>query len=70
MMHPSRVMAGTSAAADDLDRSVALMAKIGASWSPRFSPDGMRMVFVSNLNGSRKSGPCLRQGLSKISNGV
>ena len=52
MMHPSRVTAGTPAAADDLERSVALMAKIGASWSPRFSPDGTRLVFVSNLNGS------------------
>lgn len=52
MMHPSRVTAGTPAAADDLERSVALMAKIAASWSPRFSPDGTRLVFVSNLNGS------------------
>jgi dipeptidyl aminopeptidase/acylaminoacyl peptidase len=52
MMHPSRVTAGTPTAADDLERSVALMAKIGASWSPRFSPDGTRLVFVSNLNGS------------------
>jgi dipeptidyl aminopeptidase/acylaminoacyl peptidase len=52
MMNSSRVTAGTTAAADDLERSVASMAKIGASWSPRFSPDGTRMVFVSNLNGS------------------
>jgi dipeptidyl aminopeptidase/acylaminoacyl peptidase len=52
MMHPSSVTAGTTSAADDLERSVALMAKIGASWSPSFSPDGTRMVFVSNLNGS------------------
>lgn len=52
MMHPSSVTAGTTSAADDLERSVALMAKIGASWSPSFSPDGTRIVFVSNLNGS------------------
>ena len=37
--------------ADDLERSVALMAKIGASWSPSFSPDGKHVAFVSNLNG-------------------
>lgn len=52
MMNPSSVTAGTTSAADDLERSVALMAKIGASWSPSFSPDGTRIVFVSNLNGS------------------
>lgn len=40
-----------SSASDDLERSVALMAKIGACWSPSFSPDGKQIAFVSNLNG-------------------
>ena len=44
-------MTKTASAAEDLERSVTLMAKIGASWSPRFSPDGTRIAFVSNLNG-------------------
>jgi dipeptidyl aminopeptidase/acylaminoacyl peptidase len=41
----------TASAADDLDRSVALMAKIGSSSSPSFSPDGTQIAFISNLNG-------------------
>jgi dipeptidyl aminopeptidase/acylaminoacyl peptidase len=45
------VTTDTTSAADDIERSVALMAKIGASWSPSFSPDGTRIAFVSNLNG-------------------
>jgi dipeptidyl aminopeptidase/acylaminoacyl peptidase len=36
---------------DDLERSVALMAKVGACWSPSFSPDGTRVAFVSNMSG-------------------
>lgn len=39
------------AVADDLETEVARMAKIGACWSPSFSPDGSRLAFVSNLNG-------------------
>jgi len=45
------LVTGTTSATDDLERSVALMAKIGASGSPSFSPDGTRLAFVSNLNG-------------------
>jgi dipeptidyl aminopeptidase/acylaminoacyl peptidase len=41
----------TSAADEDLGRTVALMARIGSSSSPSFSPDGKRIAFVSNLNG-------------------
>jgi len=44
-------MTKTASSAEDLERSVTLMAKIGASWSPSFSPDGTRIAFVSNLNG-------------------
>ena len=39
------------AASDDLETEVARMAKIGACWSPSFSPDGSQLAFVSNLNG-------------------
>ncbi len=41
----------TASAAEDIERMVTLMAKIGGSWSPSFSPDGTRIAFVSNLNG-------------------
>ena len=40
-----------AAEADDLERSVSLMAKIGNASSPAFSPDGKRIAFVSNLGG-------------------
>ncbi|HEV2806685.1 MAG TPA: S9 family peptidase [Chthoniobacterales bacterium] len=36
---------------NDLERDVALMAKVGACWSPTFSPDGTRIAFVSNMSG-------------------
>ena len=39
------------AGAGDVETEVARMAKIGACWSPSFSPDGSRLAFVSNLNG-------------------
>ena len=38
-------------AQDDLERSVALMGKVGSATSPSFSPDGKTLAFVSNLNG-------------------
>jgi len=38
-------------AQDNLERSVALMGKIGSANSPSFSPDGKSIAFVSNLNG-------------------
>jgi len=38
-------------AQDDLERSVALMGRIGSATSPSFSPDGKTLAFVSNLNG-------------------
>ncbi len=41
----------TGKPSDDLKRSVALMAKIGACWSPSFSPDGKQIAFVSDLTG-------------------
>ena len=44
--------AGEPAAADaGLERSVALMARIGSCSSPTFSPDGKRLAFVSNMSG-------------------
>ena len=36
---------------DDLERSVALMAKIGSATSPSFSPDGKTIAYVTNLGG-------------------
>jgi dipeptidyl aminopeptidase/acylaminoacyl peptidase len=36
---------------NDLERAVALMAKVGACWSPAFSPDGTRIAFISNMSG-------------------
>ncbi|MET0620007.1 MAG: hypothetical protein ABW056_07000, partial [Thermoanaerobaculia bacterium] len=50
------VAAGTGpapcgAAPDDLESSVALMARIGSASSPSFSPDGRTLAFVTNLGG-------------------
>jgi dipeptidyl aminopeptidase/acylaminoacyl peptidase len=33
------------------EQAVALMAKVGASWSPSFSPDGRHIAFVSDMSG-------------------
>jgi dipeptidyl aminopeptidase/acylaminoacyl peptidase len=33
------------------ETSIALMAKIGACWSPSFSPNGTQLAFISNLSG-------------------
>lgn len=41
-----------TAAPDDLETSVARMAKIGSCGSPTFSPDGKRLAFVCNLSGA------------------
>lgn len=40
-----------AAAGDDLQRTVTMMAKIGSCNSPRFSPDGKRVAFLSNMSG-------------------
>jgi dipeptidyl aminopeptidase/acylaminoacyl peptidase len=47
----TQAAAARGARADDLEVTVARMAKIGACWSPSFSPDASRLAFVSNLNG-------------------
>jgi dipeptidyl aminopeptidase/acylaminoacyl peptidase len=39
------------APAEDLERTVSLMAKISSCSSPDFSPDGKTIAFVSNMNG-------------------
>ncbi len=36
---------------EDLETVVGRMARIGACWSPTFSPDGKRIAFVSNMTG-------------------
>src|SRR5215212_4745270 len=38
-------------AADDLERAVSLMAKIGSANAPSFSPDGSRIAFLTNISG-------------------
>ncbi len=48
---PALAATDPTSSPDELERSVAMMAKIGACWSPSFSPDGKRIVLVSNLNG-------------------
>jgi len=50
---PAVLAALTAATAlpDDLERSVAAMAEVGAAWSPSFSPDGKQLAFVSDLTG-------------------
>src|SRR5215204_7520505 len=43
--------AGGARADDDVERAVALMAKVGAANTPSFSPDGSRIAFVTNISG-------------------
>jgi dipeptidyl aminopeptidase/acylaminoacyl peptidase len=43
--------APAAGAAADLESAVARMARIGSCTAPSFSPDGSRIVFVSNLTG-------------------
>lgn len=40
-----------AAHADDLDRSVAMMAKVASAGGPSFSPDGKRIAFITNISG-------------------
>ena len=44
-------LAAVTAPADDLETTVARMARIGSTYSPSFSPDGSRLAFVSSLGG-------------------
>ncbi len=48
-------MASTSTL-DELETTVARMAKISRCMSPSFSPDASRIAFVSDLNGIRYRG--------------
>jgi dipeptidyl aminopeptidase/acylaminoacyl peptidase len=41
----------TTAADAELQESVARMARVSGCWSPSFSPDGLRLAFVSNMSG-------------------
>ena len=43
--------ASAPAPADDLETAVSRMSRVGFSRSPRFSPDGKTIAFVSNLSG-------------------
>ncbi len=53
-MHTPSNFAGRQhgATADELEAQVARMAKIGWCYSPSFSPDGKRVAFISDLNGT------------------
>ena len=51
LLPPPPVRSQTARAADELERAVALMAKIGFAGSPSFSADGGRLAFVTNLSG-------------------
>lgn len=42
---------GSMVMQDDLESAVTLMSKIGACWSPSFSPDGKKIALISNING-------------------
>ena len=48
---PLLLLLTSSAPADDLERTVATMARIGFANSPSFSPDGKRVAFISNMSG-------------------
>jgi dipeptidyl aminopeptidase/acylaminoacyl peptidase len=48
---PAIVPGAPAAAADELEVSVAMMAKIGFCNSPSFAPDGTRLAFITNLSG-------------------
>ena len=50
-LFPLAFTAGHAPAADDVATAVARMARVGASRSPSFSPDGKTLAFVSNLTG-------------------
>lgn len=47
---------------DDLEAQVTAMAKIGASGSPSFSPDGKRIALVSSLSGTNQAWIVSSQG--------
>lgn len=49
---PLLVLATSTALADDLERTVATMARIGFANSPSLSPDGRQVAFLSNMSGS------------------
>ena len=54
LLSPALALLGAAAPAappDELERSVALMARIGSATSPSFSPDGKTLAFVSNISG-------------------
>lgn len=51
MVAPSDRTTGSNENEDALETAVARMARIGACWSPSFSPDGTRIAFVSDLAG-------------------
>ena len=40
------------ASADDLERAITMMAKVGSATSPSFSSDGRRIAYLTNISGS------------------
>src|ERR1700710_2480160 len=52
LLFPLMLLTAAVATADELERTVTMMAKIGSCSPPRFSPDGKRVAFLSNMTGS------------------
>ena len=52
LLLPLMLLTSVAARADELERTVTMMAKVGSCSSPIFSPDGKRVAFLSNMTGS------------------
>ncbi|MBK5259479.1 MAG: S9 family peptidase [Thermoanaerobaculia bacterium] len=46
------LLLATTLRADDLERTITLMAKIGSASGPSFAPDSRRIAFITNISGS------------------
>src|SRR5213592_2381510 len=46
------ILIASPALADDIERTVTMMAKIGSSNSPSFSADNKRIAFLTNITGT------------------
>src|SRR5262245_15058864 len=51
MTTPTPVPTAVDVSSSDIERAVAMMARVGICWSPSFSPDRSKIAFISNLSG-------------------